>query len=57
MILYLIIGLCIAIFYDMVQYYLVKTEELRFNNMERLLTILFWPIVMGFAMYGFFKKK
>ena len=57
MILYFIIGLCIAVFYDMVHYYMVKTEELRFNNWERLATILFWPIIMGFSIYQMLKRN
>ena len=57
MILYLIIGLAISLFYDMVHYYLVKNEELRFNNWERLATVFFWPIIMGFSIYQMLKKN
>lgn len=43
---YILIGTAISIVYDTIQKYLVKKEELQFNNWERLLIITSWPIIM-----------
>ena len=52
---YLIIGLVIVMIYD---YLLSKLEhtELHFNNFERIIMILFWPIFVLFSIISFIKQ-
>lgn len=52
---YLILGLVIAMIYD---YLLSKleNEELHFNNFERIIMILFWPIFVLFSIIAFIKQ-
>ena len=52
---YLIIGLVIVMIYD---YLLPKLEdtELHFNNFERIIMILFWPIFVLFSIISFIKQ-
>ena len=52
---YLITGLVIAMIYD---YLLSKLEdeELHFNNFERIIMILFWPIFLLFSIIAFIKQ-
>ena len=52
---YLIIGLVIAMIYD---YLLSKLddEELHFNNFERIIMILLWPIFVLFSIIAFIKQ-
>ena len=52
---YLIIGLVIVMIYD---YFLSKLEdaELHFNNFERIIMILFWPIFVLFSIISFIKQ-
>ena len=56
MIIYLLIGLLISIFFDLVMKKM-PIEELQFTNWERLLIIGMWPLAILWAIYGFFKNK
>ena len=56
MIIYLLIGLLISIFFDLVMKKL-PIEELQFTNLERLVIITIWPLAILWAIYGFFKNK
>lgn len=52
---YLIIGLSVVMIYD---YILSKIDdkELHFNNLERIIMILFWPIFILFSIIAFIKQ-
>ena len=56
MIIYLLIGLLISIFFDLVMKKL-PIEELQFTNLERLVIITIWPLAILWAIYGFLKNK
>lgn len=52
---YLLIGLSVSMIYD---YILSKIddEELYFNNLERIVMIIFWPIFILFSIIAFIKR-
>lgn len=43
---YLLIGTILTAFYDWLQQYVVKKENLVFTNWERILLITSWPIII-----------
>lgn len=47
---YFIIGFILTIIYDMIGIYLVKRDELKFTNAERILLLLFWPLVISISI-------
>jgi hypothetical protein len=56
-IIYLIIGVAISFIYDLLQTYIIKREELRFNNWERIALILLWPFLMAHSSYQMIKNR
>lgn len=56
MIIYLLIGLLISIFFDSVMDK-IDIPELRFTNSERVIIILIWPLAIFWAIYSFLKNK
>jgi len=53
--LYLLIGLVICAFFDIVSK-LLKNESLFFSNKERIAMILLWPIVLTVSFISLLKK-
>ena len=54
-IIYAFIGIAISLIYDLLQTYVIKREELRFNNWERIALILLWPYLMIHSIYNIIK--
>ena len=55
-IIYAFIGIIISLIYDLLQTYVIKREELRFNNWERFALILLWPFIMSHSLYNIIKN-
>ena len=56
-IIYVIIGAVISFIYDLLQTYVIKREELRFNNWERVAVMLLWPVLVTSSIYQIIKNR
>ena len=56
-IIYVIIGAVISFIYDLLQTYVIKREELRFNNWERVALMLLWSVLMTNSIYQMIKNR
>lgn len=51
---YLMVGISLLFLYEMATNY-VKSKELHFNNRERLIVWLIWPIALLMFIWALFK--
>tara|TARA_R110000744_G_scaffold217236_2_gene335967 strand:+ start:599 stop:811 length:213 start_codon:yes stop_codon:yes gene_type:complete len=52
--LYLAIGACIQVIYDLIEKYYFKDEVSRFNEFDKLTSILLWPVGLVIFLTSFF---